>query len=66
MNLRCTDPASIEEIGGYPILDVFINFKVCNMRFYIRGEHINASFTNNLIILQRQMFRTEISNFNLA
>lgn len=39
------DPASIQEIGGYPILDVFINFKVRNMRFYIRGEHINASFT---------------------
>lgn len=39
------DPASIQEIGGYPILDLFINFKVRNMRFYIRGEHINASFT---------------------
>lgn len=39
------DPASIQEIGGYPILDIFINFKVRNMRFYIRGEHINASFT---------------------
>ena len=39
------DPTSIQEIGGYPILDIFINFKVQNMRFYIRGEHINASFT---------------------
>lgn len=39
------DPTNIQEIGGYPILDVFINFKVRNMRFYIRGEHINASFT---------------------
>ena len=39
------DPTSVQEIGGYPILDIFINFKVQNMRFYIRGEHINASFT---------------------
>ncbi|MFV0163821.1 putative porin [Empedobacter falsenii] len=39
------DPTNIQEIGGYPILDIFINFKVRNMRFYIRGEHINASFT---------------------
>lgn len=39
------DPATMQEIGGYPILDIFINFKVQNMRFYIRGEHINASFT---------------------
>ncbi|MFV0155975.1 putative porin [Empedobacter falsenii] len=39
------DLTNIQEIGGYPILDVFINFKVRNMRFYIRGEHINASFT---------------------
>ena len=39
------NPTSVQEIGGYPILDIFINFKVQNMRFYIRGEHINASFT---------------------
>ncbi|MFV0179332.1 putative porin [Empedobacter falsenii] len=39
------DPTNIQEIGGYPILDIFINFKVRNMRFYIRGEHVNASFT---------------------
>lgn len=39
------DPASTQEIGSYPLIDLFINFKVRNMRFYIRGEHINASFT---------------------
>ncbi len=39
------DPAHTQEIGGYPLIDLFINFKVRNMRFYIRGEHINASFT---------------------
>lgn len=35
---------AIQRIGAYPVLDVFINFKVRNMRFYIRGEHLNASF----------------------
>ncbi len=39
------NPANAQEIGGYPLIDLFINFKVRNMRFYIRGEHINASFT---------------------
>jgi len=35
----------IQEIGGFPIIDAFINFKVQNMRFYIRGEHINSMFS---------------------
>ena len=39
------NPATAQEIGGYPLIDLFINFKVRNMSFYIRGEHINASFT---------------------
>jgi len=38
--------AAIQRIGAYPILDVFVNFKVRNMRFYIRGEHLNASFVS--------------------
>ena len=37
--------SQIQEIGNYPIIDAFINFKVKNMRFYIRGEHINALFS---------------------
>ncbi|WP_313386084.1 putative porin [Chishuiella sp.] len=40
------DPSSTQQIGGYPIMDLFINFKVRNMRFYIRGEHFNASFSS--------------------
>lgn len=35
----------IQKIGDYPIIDLFLNFKVQNMRFYIRGEHINALFS---------------------
>lgn len=35
----------IQEIGDFPIIDAFINFKVQNMRFYIRGEHLNSMFS---------------------
>lgn len=34
----------IQEIGDFPIIDAFLNFKVQNMRFYIRGEHLNSAF----------------------
>lgn len=44
LNEFAIQDAAIQRIGAYPILDVFINFKVRNMRFYIRGEHLNASF----------------------
>jgi len=37
----------IQKVGGFPIVDLFLNFKVKNMRFYIRGEHINAMFTKD-------------------
>ena len=33
-----------QKIGGYPMLDLFLNAKVRNMRFYIRGDHVNALF----------------------
>lgn len=36
----------IQEIGNFPIIDAFINFKVQNMRFYIRAEHVNAIFSD--------------------
>lgn len=38
------DSADVQEIGGFPMLDLFINAKVKNMRFYIRGDHFNAIF----------------------
>ena len=39
------DPNNIQQIGNFPIIDAFLNFKVQNMRFYIRGEHINSMFS---------------------
>lgn len=34
-----------EEIGGFPMLDFFINAKVRRTRFYLKAEHFNSSFT---------------------
>jgi len=31
-----------EKIGGFPLLDVFVNFKVKRFRFYFKAEHING------------------------
>jgi hypothetical protein len=38
-----------EELGGYPMLDFFINAKVQQTRIYLKAEHFNAGFgeTNN-------------------
>jgi len=31
-----------EKIGGYPILDYFVNFKIKRFRFFLKLEHLNA------------------------
>ncbi len=33
-----------QKIGGYPLVDVFFNFKVKRFRFFVNAEHINALF----------------------
>ena len=33
------------EIGGFPRLDFFVNFKVRQTRVYLKAEHFNAAFT---------------------
>jgi hypothetical protein len=37
----------IQKIGGYPILDFFINIKVDRMRIYLRADHFNTMFGEN-------------------
>ena len=34
-----------EELGAYPMFDVFINAKVRTMRIYLKAEHINSAWT---------------------
>ena len=33
-----------ESIGGFPLLDFFINAKVQQTRIFLKAEHFNASF----------------------
>ena len=34
-----------EEIGGYPLLDLFVNLQIRTARFYFKLEHINSSIS---------------------
>ncbi len=34
-----------EELGGYPLLDFFINARIRQTRVYLKAEHFNSSFT---------------------
>ena len=34
-----------EKLGGFPLLDFFINAKVQQTRIYLKAEHFNSSFS---------------------
>ncbi|WP_299323334.1 putative porin [uncultured Maribacter sp.] len=34
-----------EELGGYPLLDFFINARIKQTRIYLKAEHFNAAFS---------------------
>ncbi|NAS31592.1 hypothetical protein GTQ40_11460 [Flavobacteriaceae bacterium R38] len=36
-----------EEIGEFPLIDLFINVKVRRTRIYLKAEHLNSPFTGN-------------------
>ncbi len=36
-----------EEIGGFPLLDFFVNMKVRQARIFFKAEHFNSAFTGN-------------------
>ncbi|WP_394750098.1 putative porin [Spongiimicrobium salis] len=36
-----------EEIGGFPLLDFFINARVRQTRIFLKAEHFNSPFSNN-------------------
>lgn len=44
---RVNPDFGIQKIGGYPILDFFINMKVDRMRIYLRADHFNAMWGEN-------------------
>ncbi len=36
-----------KEIGNFPMLDFFINFRIQQTRIFVKAEHFNSSFTGN-------------------
>ena len=38
---------SEQKIGGFPMLDFFVNAKIKQTRLYLKAEHINSSITGN-------------------
>ncbi len=53
-NLNAYDPVLAEfyvqnnqEIGDFPLVDIFVNLKVRQTRIFFKAEHINSSYTGN-------------------
>lgn len=44
---RANPDFGIQKIGGFPILDFFVNMKVQRMRIYLRADHFNALWGEN-------------------
>lgn len=36
-----------EELGGFPLIDVFVNMKVRQTRIYFKAEHLNTTWSTN-------------------
>ncbi len=36
-----------QEIGGFPLIDFFVNMKVRQTRIFFKAEHLNSGFTGN-------------------
>ncbi|MEP0262627.1 putative porin [Dokdonia sp.] len=53
-NLNAYDPILAEfyvqngqEIGGFPLIDFFVNMKVRQTRIFFKAEHLNSGFSDN-------------------
>lgn len=44
---RANPDFGIQKIGGFPILDFFVNMKVQRMRIYLRADHFNSLWGEN-------------------
>ena len=36
-----------KKIGGFPLIDVFVNAKIKQTRLFLKAEHFNSSLTGN-------------------
>lgn len=56
-----------EELGGFPMLDFFINAKVRQTRIYLKAEHFNSSFSgNSFYAAPNYPFRDFVIRFGLV
>jgi hypothetical protein len=56
-----------EKVGGFPLLDFFINARVRSARIYLKAEHFNSSFTgNNFFAAPNYPYRDFVIRFGLV
>ena len=56
-----------EELGGFPMLDFFINAKVQQTRIYLKAEHFNSLFSeNNYYAAPNYPYRDFVIRFGLV
>ena len=56
-----------EELGGYPLLDFFINAKVRQTRIYLKAEHLNSIFSEpNYYSAPNYPYRDFVIRFGLV
>lgn len=44
---RTDETNTVQKIGGFPMIDFFLNIKIDRMRIYIRADHFNSMFGEN-------------------
>ena len=56
-----------EELGGFPMLDFFINARIQQTRIYLKAEHINSSFSGyNFYSAPNYPYRDFVIRFGLV
>jgi len=56
-----------EELGGFPMLDFFINAKIQQTRIYLKAEHFNSSFSGfNFYSAPNYPYRDFVIRFGLV
>jgi hypothetical protein len=56
-----------EELGGFPMLDFFINARVQQTRIFLKAEHFNSSFSgNNFYAAPNYPYRDFVIRFGLV
>lgn len=56
-----------EKIGGFPMIDIFVNAKVRQTRIFFKAEHFNSSFSpNNFFAAPGYPYRDFVIRFGLV